>query len=289
MPLTQVQARRRRRLRAAGVLACLVAVVGGGAFLALTQLNSSEVLVRERCSAVVGTSTYELGPEQTANAATIAGIAVNRELPARAASIALATAVQESGLRNVDYGDQAGPDSRGLFQQRPSQGWGTEEQVQDPIYATGAFYDALVEVPGYEYLPITEAAQEVQRSAYPDAYADHEEEARAFASALTGHSPASLNCVLRKPTESGDVSTVADRLSTVFADMEVGPGEGTVTATAANEEGWAAAQWAVAHAKELHIVSVSHAGLQWDRAAGGWTTTETETGRVIITVASVDG
>lgn len=284
---TRFQARRRRRLRAAGVLTVLTAVVGGGAYLAITQLNSSEVLVRERCTAVVGADTYELAPEQAANASTIAGVAVTRGLPPRAASIALATAVQESGLRNLDYGDQAGPDSRGLFQQRPSQGWGSEEQVRDPIYAAGAFYDALVAVPGYQTLPITEAAQLVQRSAYPDAYADHEPEARAFASALTGQSPASLNCVLRKPAESGDPAAVLDRFAAVFPAVPTGTTEQGLVVSASESEGWAAAQFAVAHAKELGITSVSHAGLQWNRSDGGWTTAETATGEVLITLAEV--
>ncbi|MFP5313855.1 MAG: hypothetical protein ACLGHS_00530 [Actinomycetes bacterium] len=287
MPQTKSQARRRRRLRTAGVLTGLVAVVGGGAYLAVTQLNSSEVLVRERCSAVVGTDTYELAPEQAMNASTIAGVAVSRGLPPRAASIALATAVQESGLRNLNYGDQAGPDSRGLFQQRPSQGWGTQEQVLDPVYAAGAFYDALVTVPGYQSLPITEAAQLVQRSAYPDAYADHEPEARAFASALTGQSPASLNCVLRKPEQSGDPAAVADRLAAVFPGLPTEPADQGLVAGASGSQGWAAAQFAVAHADELGISAVSHAGLQWNRSDGGWTTAETETGEVLITVAVV--
>ncbi|GAB3545160.1 heavy metal transporter [Arthrobacter tumbae] len=287
MRQTKKQARRRRRLRAAGVLTVLTAVVGGGAYLAISQLNSSEVLVRERCSAVVGTDTYELAPEQAANASTIAGVAVTRGLPPRAVSIALATAVQESGLRNLDYGDQAGPDSRGLFQQRPSQGWGTEEQVQDPIYAAGAFYDELVTVPGYQTLPVTEAAQLVQRSAYPDAYADHEPEARAFASALTGQSPASLNCVLRKPAESGDATAVTERFAAVFPALPTGPTEQGLVTSASGSQGWAAAQFAVAHAKELGITSVSHAGLQWNRTDGGWTTADTETGQVLITLAEV--
>lgn len=284
---TKTQVRRRRRLRAAGVLTALTVLVGGGTYLAVTQLSSSEVLIRERCTAVVGTDTYELTPEQAVNASTIAGVAVTRGLPARAASIALATSVQESGLRNLDYGDQAGPDSRGLFQQRPSQGWGSETQVQDPIYAAGAFYDALVTVPEYQSLPITEAAQLVQRSAYPDAYADHEPEARAFASALTGQSPASLNCVLRKPETSGDPAAVADRLARVFPAVPTNVTDQGLIANASGTDGWAAAQFAVAHAKELGITSVSHAGLQWNRSEGGWSTAETRTGEVLITVAEV--
>nr|WP_300501006.1 hypothetical protein [uncultured Rhodococcus sp.] len=129
-----------------------------GALLALGLVVATAVggwyVVREigpgflpdRCEATVGDLTVELTPEQAENAALIAAIGVRRGLPARAVSIALATAYQESGLRNLTTGDR---DSLGLFQQRPSQGWGTEQQLQDPVYATNAFYDALVEVAGY--------------------------------------------------------------------------------------------------------------------------------------------
>ena len=124
-----------------------------------------------------------LALDQSANAALIAGISTQRALPARAATIALATAIQESSLRNIDYGDR---DSLGLFQQRPSQGWGTAEQVTDPVYATSIFYDHLVKVPGYTEIPVTEAAHPVQRPASPNAHADHQPPARACASALAG-------------------------------------------------------------------------------------------------------
>ena len=93
---------------------------------------------------------------------------------------------RRASCENLDYGDR---DSLGLFQQRPSQGWGTAEQISDPVYATNAFYDALVEVDGYQDMRITEAAQEVQRSGFPEAYEEHAEGARALASALTGYSP----------------------------------------------------------------------------------------------------
>jgi len=116
-----------------------------------------------------------------------------RGMPARAASIALATAYQESKLYNIDYGDR---DSVGLFQQRPSQGWGSVAQLTDPVYATNAFYDALQKIDGYDSMEITVAAQEVQRSGYPEAYAEHEPDARVLASALTGYSPHVLSCEL---------------------------------------------------------------------------------------------
>src|SRR5919107_1364333 len=79
--------------------------------------------------------------------------------------------MQESTLRNINYGDR---DSLGLFQQRPSQGWGTPAQVLDPVYSTKTFLDRLLAVPGWERLPVTVAAQTVQRSAFPDAYAKWE-------------------------------------------------------------------------------------------------------------------
>lgn len=108
-----------------------------------------------------------LSPEQVENARTIAAVAHDRGLPERAVVIALATAMQESTLRNLDYGDR---DSLGLFQQRPSQGWGTPAQVQDPVYAAGKFYDGLVQVPDWETGELTRVADAVQRSAFPLAY-----------------------------------------------------------------------------------------------------------------------
>jgi hypothetical protein len=269
------------------MLGTLAVVVTGGAVVAVNQLDRSEVLVRERCSATVGADTFELTPTQAGHAALISGVAVNRGLPARAASIALATAIQESRLENIDYGDDAGPDSRGLFQQRPSQGWGTEEQIMTPLYATGAFYDALVQVPGYETLPVTEAAQTVQRSAYPEAYADHEPEGRAFASALTGNSPAALDCTLRGPTGTGNALSVSTAVDETFGPLG-GAADGTrLTVEVTGTLGWAAAQWAVANASTLHITSVEYSGLAWVRQEGGWSSADSAPGTLTIEVAGV--
>ncbi|HEY0775543.1 MAG TPA: hypothetical protein VGD51_15745, partial [Nocardioidaceae bacterium] len=149
----------------------------------------------EGCTVEVGDVVAELSTEQAENATIIAAVGVRRGLPARAVSIALATAYQESKIENLDHGDR---DSLGLFQQRPSMGWGTPEQIQDPYYATNAFYDELVKIDGYQSMRITEAAQEVQRSGFPEAYEDHAEDARALASALTGYSPGGrFSCVAR--------------------------------------------------------------------------------------------
>ena len=118
-----------------------------------------------RCT--IAGSSLTLTAEQVENAKTIASVAHSRRLPDRAIVIALATAQQESRLRNLDYGDR---DSLGLFQQRPSSGWGTPAQVQDPIYAAGKFFDRLVEVPGWQTGRLTRISQRVQRSGFPEAY-----------------------------------------------------------------------------------------------------------------------
>src|SRR6476620_10529225 len=137
----------------------LVLVVIGGVGVAMWR-GVGPLPDPEGCATRVAGTRVDLSPEQARNASVIAAVGVRRELPARAVSIALATAFQESKLRNLDHGDR---DSLGLFQQRPSQGWGTAKQIQDPYYAVNAFYDALVKVHGYETMKITEAAQAVQR------------------------------------------------------------------------------------------------------------------------------
>ena len=135
----------------------------------------------------VGTCTVDGGTvtvsaEQARNATTIARVARDRGLPDRAVVIALATAQQETRLRNLNYGDR---DSLGLFQQRPSQGWGTPAQVQDPIYAAGKFYDGLVQIPGWDTGRLTDVAQRVQRSGFPEAYQKHQAMAEELTAALT--------------------------------------------------------------------------------------------------------
>jgi hypothetical protein len=140
--------------------------------------------IPEAGSCSVDGGTVTLTAEQARNATIIAGVARDRGLPDRAVVIALATAQQESGLRNLDYGDR---DSLGLFQQRPSQGWGTPEQVQDPLYAAGIFYDRLLTVPGWETGRLTEVAQAVQLSGFPEAYQKHEAMAQELTAALTAN------------------------------------------------------------------------------------------------------
>lgn len=271
-------------------LTVIVALVlaGTGVYIASTVLNQSEAPIVEGCSALLNGGKQSLATDQAANASLIAAIAVQRGLPARAATIAIATSMQEAKLRNINYGDHAGPDSRGLFQQRPSQGWGTEGQIMDPVYSTNAFYDALVKVHGYESLSITEAAQEVQRSAFPEAYSQQEELGRAFASALTGNSQASLNCTLRKPDAGGDPSTVRQALIRAYGATPTSIVAGkTLSVRAEGTLAWSTAQWAVANAKGLAISRVDVDGQTWIRDGNkGWTEAQTQPGAVVITVAA---
>ncbi|MFE0654172.1 C40 family peptidase [Streptomyces sp. NPDC059534] len=119
--------------------------------------------------------------KQVPNAKVIVATGIQKRVPARGQVVALATALQESTLINLDHGDR---DSLGLFQQRPSQGWGTREQIMDPVYSSGKFYDGLVKMKDWEQMPVTVAAQKVQRSGFPDAYAKHEPLATALQQAI---------------------------------------------------------------------------------------------------------
>jgi hypothetical protein len=154
--------------------------------------------VADSCQ-VVGETTgtvYALKPDQLLNASIIADVAMRRGLPEQAVIVALATAQQESKLTNLDYGDA---DSVGLFQQRPSQGWGSEEQILDPVYSSGKFFDALVKVRNWAGLTVAAAAQAVQRSAFPDAYTSWQPLGTALAAALTGVTLTQLTCRLGHP------------------------------------------------------------------------------------------
>ncbi|WP_233223933.1 C40 family peptidase [Amycolatopsis sp. CA-128772] len=119
----------------------------------------------------------QLGADEMDIARTIVDIVQQRRLPRRAAVLAIATGMVESGLRNLDHGDG---DSVGVFQQRPSQGWGTREQILNPVYATEKFLDAMIALPGWDTMAPGRAEQAVQRSGFPDRYASREPAAAAI-------------------------------------------------------------------------------------------------------------
>ncbi|GAA1403876.1 C40 family peptidase [Pseudonocardia kongjuensis] len=140
-------------------------------------------------------------PTQRANAQAIVDTGRRMGAPARAQWIALATAMQEATLNNLSGGDR---DSGGLFQQRPSQGWGTREQITDPEYAAEQFYAHLLALPGWESMPLTEAAQAVQRSAFPDAYAKWEQAAADLLAELGSTAPGdSVESLVCAPAGAG--------------------------------------------------------------------------------------
>lgn len=268
------------------MLLLTLALAGAGIYTVVSFMQRSETLISERCMADAGAASAELAPDQAVNASLITAVAVQRGLPPRAASIALATAMQESKLRNIMHGDLAGPDSRGLFQQRPSQGWGTEEQVLDPYYAANAFYDALVKIPGYESMEITDAAQRVQRSAFPLAYAQHEDMGRSFASGLSGETPGAVQCILRAPQEPGLPTAVEAKLAQAYGPLGTSIEGDSLVVETDGSLAWSVAQWAVANAKDLSVTQVDVAGRSWLRdAQDGWQDSEAPAGQVRITVA----
>ncbi|QNG55490.1 C40 family peptidase [Pseudonocardia petroleophila] len=156
------------------VVSLIAFTVNGGGARSSTSSGSCDAGLRggiDLAGGAGGTTAATLSEEQRTNAATIIGVARGMGAPPRAWLVALATAMQESTLRNINYGDR---DSLGLFQQRPSQGWGSPAQVTDPVYSTTIFIERLLEVPGWDTMPVTVAAQTVQRSAFPNAYAKWE-------------------------------------------------------------------------------------------------------------------
>jgi len=257
------QGRRRRRWVGRLLLPVIVVLVGGAGYVAYSTFMTN--LGEPSCRAAALGRAVTFTPEQSANAATITAIALKRGLPARAATIANATAIQESKLRNIRFGDR---DSLGLFQQRPSQGWGTEAEILDPVHAANKFYDALIKIDGYQTMEITKVAQEIQRSASPQAYADHEEQGRILASTLAGHSPGGIGCRLDAPTASTPAASIAEHLTAELGVPATVAGTG-VRATGRNtQEAWAAGSWAVAHAEADGITSITVGDRAWTRARG---------------------
>lgn len=248
-------------------IGCLVIVfvlliaAGVGAFWWLRSRNLTEpVPGQQRCVATANNKLAVVDLEQAHFASIIAGVSVRRGLSPRAASIALATAYQETGIRNLTYGDR---DSVGLFQQRPSQGWGTKQQLMDPSYAAGRFYDALVKIRNWETEDINDVAQKVQRSGYPEAYNDHEADARVLASALTGQSPAGFSC-LDRTGAAGDVKELRRSLQRTFGNLDDSADGSVITIRARGDRrAWAYAHYAVANASLYGVTTVKIESQSW--------------------------
>ncbi|WP_035845486.1 hypothetical protein [Kitasatospora azatica] len=230
--------RRRRPLRWVLTSLLLVAAVVAGLVL---WKRTHHTEADEGCTVTpAGGKPVTMDLDQGSNAATIAAVTLSRGMPERALTIALATALQESKLRNLEGGDR---DSIGLFQQRPSMGWGTPQQIQDPVYASQKFLDALKkEAPNYARMPLTEAAQTVQKSGYPGAYAKHEAKASLLASALTGRAPATFSCVVHSfaepdPTDPAAAGTTAGTTAAAPAAATAGSGSASASPSGAPATG----------------------------------------------------
>jgi hypothetical protein len=209
---------------------------------------------------------------QAGIAATIAGVAARLALPARAVTIAYATALQESDLENLPYGDR---DSVGVFQQRPSEGWGTRAELLNPVYATTKFFAALVEVPNYRKIPVYRAAQDVQRSADGYAYSQYSVQGATMAAGFAGWQARSIWCwygtgFVRKSEPAAAVKA----LTGSFGPLVItNTGDPVMTVKASSHSaGWAVASWLVTHAGSYRIRIVRFAGYQWAASGGqhGW-------------------
>jgi hypothetical protein len=223
------------------------------------------------CAADPGGLELQLTPGQAGIAAIIAGVATRRALPTRAVAIAYATALQESKLTNPHYGDL---DSVGVFQQRPSQGWGSARHIEDPVYATERFFDALVQVPEYLSLPIDVAAQDVQHSADGSAYEQYAGVGTALAAAFTGADPHAVWCTYSDPPTRQSLAAAGRAMTMAFGltARRVLVGQAMTVSVGAAAAGWAVAAWLVAHADQYGIDNVRYAGYQWFAftGAGHW-------------------
>jgi murein DD-endopeptidase MepM/ murein hydrolase activator NlpD len=197
-----------------------------------------------------------LTSDQTHDAAVIIAVGQQRKVPARGWVIAIATALQESGLRNLpNLGASNDHDSLGLFQQRPSQGWGTAAEILDPTYAATKFYEHLVNVPNWQTIPLTEAAQAVQRSAFPDAYAKHEPLATAIVNALANGAARGAGSLVDAACATGGQITASGWTIPVVG-FYISSGFRTPERPTHNGVDLAVARGTVIHAASAGVVSV---------------------------------
>ncbi len=267
------------RARRGGIaLLVVVIVLGALAVGARTLWRAAQSVVRPDGCEV---SSYFLELEQAQVASAIVGVVLKRELPERAAVLTIGAALQESKLRNIPAG-QGDRDSVGILQQRPSQGWGTPEQIADVRYATGKFLDALVRVPDWQEGSLATVVQTVQISADGSAYARHEDQAQALTDALFGNAPAGVSCRFDKPERSAKPAAVAAALT---RDLPVSAPSVTARTVTATDAGWATAAWFVCNADRLGIESVRHGGKRWSYSDGWKDDAAASSSAVVATLA----
>jgi hypothetical protein len=274
---SQPRPRRPKRKRRAVIATSLLLAAAVGTYLAVRSLAPVivPVLAGSGCSAAATHQSVLLDTQQASIAATIAGVAHQESMPSQAVTIAYATAMQESKLHNLDYGTS---DSVGVFQQRPSQGWGPARKLENPVYAATKFFRALKAVHGYQTMPVYQAAQAVQHSADGSAYMQYQRMATEMAGAFTGQRDHAVYCW---STAAGprhpNVAAITQGLASTFgqATAELGrPAQRhTMLVPIGHPKlGWTVASWLVTHASTYGIHQVRFGGYQWRAAAGtkGW-------------------
>ena len=216
-----------------------------------------------------------LDPQQAQIAATIAGVAYHRGMPSRAVTVAYATAMQETHLHDPSYGDR---DSVGVFQQRPSEGWGPASKLIDPVYASTRFFRALAQVPAYRKMPVYKAAQAVQHSADGYAYQQYQALAARLTTAFTGGAAGGLVLAGRAHPQRRSSPRPAGRScghSARWRRKRPPPAAMRLPCSVQVPQsslGWAVAAWLVTHAGQYRLHEVRYAGFRWPAPTGhtGW-------------------
>ncbi|MGL4831465.1 MAG: hypothetical protein ACRCWS_02635 [Propionibacteriaceae bacterium] len=249
---TQPKYGRRRALSAAAVLTSFAVLITIIAWAFAPHKPATPPLPTQNCLAQTAAGNLSLSHEQLGIAAIVAGVAIREGLGERGAAIGLATAWQESSLRNLDYGDR---DSLGVFQQRSSQGWGTPEQIRDPYYATLTFYEAMQQLTQWESGDINDIAQTVQRSGVPDGYRKHVENATGLAQVLAGQTPAAITCISRSTAPSSADVLLSAALKT-YSVQGTAAGQQVTFQAATVPQAWQLAYLALGHSDAAGVVSI---------------------------------
>jgi cell wall-associated NlpC family hydrolase len=200
----------------AAVLLLTPVLIAAGISGAISAVFGSSRLDCSVDRSASSTALAGFGPDQVANAAVIVAIGHQMHVPRHGQVVALVAAIQESSLNNLDHGDR---DSLGLFQQRPSQGWGSPAQIMDPAYAATQFYRHLLALPGWQQMSLNDAAQAVQASATPDAYGPHQQAALDILTAVDG-----AHCTTSE-ADGGDCAAIQAPNAVAFAAINYACGQ----------------------------------------------------------------
>lgn len=264
------------RFRRAAAVGVVTALLGGGAFVISRYLWPfvEHRLRNDQCVA----EGYGLDLEQAAIASDMVAVVLRRRLPMRAAELLIAAGLQESKLRNLSSGE-GDRDSVGVLQQRPSQGWGTVAQIGHVSYAANRFLDELLRDPRWQSESLSDAIQEVQRSADGSAYAKHEAAAEAWATALMGVRPAGVSCQYDRVIDL----SVRKRRNL----MQRLPGSNLPSMKAHSmslpHANWAQVAWLVAHGEEIGIRTIDFRNRHWNNS-DGWQVSQPSTSALVVSM-----